>query len=133
MALFKILKGKYENLPAVYHEGYMYITEDTGKIYVDIASGPFEEDEDDKLYRIVLNAESADKLKKVVTLEDGSSSETVVTTGDIIALQDLVTKIQTSVASNSLEIIAVKEDLEEITASLLTEVTRALDAEKALD
>ena len=111
----------------------MYITEDTGKIYVDVASGPFEDDEDDKLYRIVLNAESADKLKKVVTLEDGSSSETIVTAGDIIALQDLVTRIQTNVAANSLEIIAVKDDLEEITTNLLSEVTRALEAEQALD
>lgn len=62
MALFKILKGQYENLPAVYHEGYMYITEDTGKIYVDIASGPFEDDPEDKVYRIVLNSQLAEAL-----------------------------------------------------------------------
>ena len=37
MALFKILKGSASNLPTTFHEGWMYITEDTGDIHVDIS------------------------------------------------------------------------------------------------
>ena len=38
MALFKILKGNKASLPVEKTEGYMYITKDTGDIYVDTAS-----------------------------------------------------------------------------------------------
>ena len=37
MALFKILKGNESALPSTITEGYMYITKDTGNIYVDIS------------------------------------------------------------------------------------------------
>ena len=36
VALFKISKGNESNLPITHHAGYMYITEDTGLIYVDM-------------------------------------------------------------------------------------------------
>ena len=38
MALFKILKGNKLDLPLLKTTGYMYITEDTGDMYVDISS-----------------------------------------------------------------------------------------------
>lgn len=37
MALFKILKGSSQNLPAVYNEGWIYFTTDENKFYIDVA------------------------------------------------------------------------------------------------
>lgn len=53
MALFKILKGNKSTLPTTLNEGYMYITKDTGDIYVDISA-------DNRLH---LNANEAYKLR----------------------------------------------------------------------
>lgn len=52
MALFKIHKGRSENLPQTYHEGYAYFTIDDGKFYIDTDDTPEG--------RIVLNAARAD-------------------------------------------------------------------------
>lgn len=49
MALFKILHGGENNLPAVKTPGYMYITEDKGNIFIDLSATK----------RIQLNAKSA--------------------------------------------------------------------------
>jgi hypothetical protein len=38
VALFKIFKGNAASLPSTKNEGYMYITQDQGDIYVDISS-----------------------------------------------------------------------------------------------
>jgi hypothetical protein len=38
VALFKIFKGNAAKLPTNKTEGYMYITQDQGDIYVDISS-----------------------------------------------------------------------------------------------
>ena len=35
MALFKVFRGKAENLPEPTHDGYAYLTTDTGKFYID--------------------------------------------------------------------------------------------------
>ena len=37
MALFKILKGSSQNLPATYNEGWIYFTTDENKFYIDVA------------------------------------------------------------------------------------------------
>jgi hypothetical protein len=83
VALFKILKGNVENLPATKHEGYMYITEDTGDIYVDISSTTDETDGE----RIKLNASSAEKVRKISYNDDGSyKDELTLNYDDIINL-----------------------------------------------
>ena len=43
MALFKILKGSSQNLPAVYNEGWIYFTTDENKFYIDVAGQGGEE------------------------------------------------------------------------------------------
>lgn len=48
MALFKIFRGKSENLPDERHDGYVYLTDDDGKLYVDVIEGNY-------LKRILLN------------------------------------------------------------------------------
>ena len=70
MALFKILKGNSNDLPNVFHEGYMYITQDTGKIYVDIATNSGDEVNSTLQYRIQLNAKYADAIKYIVDGEE---------------------------------------------------------------
>ena len=65
MALFKINKGNKMNLPLIKTEGYMYITEDVGDIYVDVSSNK----------RIRLNAEASEKIRKIIYNEDGTFSE----------------------------------------------------------
>lgn len=54
MALFKILKGKANDLPTTYHEGYCYFTTDTGKFYIDISNTQADSS------RVELNAATAD-------------------------------------------------------------------------
>jgi hypothetical protein len=53
VALFKILKGKQENLPAPHKEGWMYITSDFGDIYLDLSDNE----------RIQLNADKANYIR----------------------------------------------------------------------
>ena len=64
MALFKIHKGHYEDLPSTHKEGWMYITEDKGDIYLDISDNE----------RIHLNADRAnyvrDKNNNLLNYED---------------------------------------------------------------
>ena len=74
MALFKINRGSKKNLPPQKTEGYMYITEDVGDIYVDISSTE----------RIRLNAESAEKLRKIIYNADGSKNSEVFVDYDYI-------------------------------------------------
>ena len=62
MALFKILRGSIKNLPKTKTEGYMYITEDVGDIYVDMSNSK----------RVRLNAEAAEKIRKITYNSDGS-------------------------------------------------------------
>ncbi|MGN1341648.1 MAG: hypothetical protein ACI4VL_00260 [Bacilli bacterium] len=57
MALFKILKGKSENLPGTKVNGYCYVTTDEHKFYVDYIK------DDNTLDRFALNAETADSWK----------------------------------------------------------------------
>lgn len=61
MALFKISRGKKENLPSTYNDGYCYFTTDDGKFYIDTnnaADG-----------RVCLNANAADKLITARTIQ----------------------------------------------------------------
>ena len=59
MALFKILRGSKKNLPSnKTTNGYMYITENTGDIYVDLKDGT-----DINNNRIQLNANYANYLR----------------------------------------------------------------------
>jgi hypothetical protein len=62
VALFKINRGSVQNLPTKKTEGYMYITEDVGDIYVDLSADT----------RIRLNAEAAEKIRKITYNNDGS-------------------------------------------------------------
>lgn len=65
MALFKIFRGPENELNTVpCHEGYAYFTEDTGNLFIDIASTPGS--------RVQVNARLADSLKAVV---DGTVRE----------------------------------------------------------
>lgn len=51
MALFKIFKGKAENLPLDIHEGYAYLTTDTGELYVDVDASTRKQISAEKLSR----------------------------------------------------------------------------------
>lgn len=76
MALFKILKGNKANLPETKTAGYMYITEDTGDIFVDISTDS----------RIQLNSNAANKIRKITYNSDGSyQSEVSLSYDDILA------------------------------------------------
>jgi hypothetical protein len=75
VALFKINRGSKKNLPETKTEGYMYITDDIGDIYVDISSTE----------RIRLNAESAEKLRKITYNDDGSKKSEVFVDYDYIS------------------------------------------------
>lgn len=74
----------------------MYITEDTGKIYVDIASGPFEDDPEDKVYRIVLNGQLAEALHMQIDGED-----VVYTIEDIKAIESNLEEAKNNINSHS--------------------------------
>lgn len=76
MALFKINRGSAANLPEKKTEGWMYITEDAGEIYVDLSASE----------RIKLNAEAANKIRKLTTNTDGSSSEVSLSYDDLLAI-----------------------------------------------
>ena len=79
MALFKINRGSKANLPETKTEGYMYITEDVGDIYVDLSSNE----------RIRLNAESAEKVRKITYNADGSyKSEVSLNYDDLKGIVD---------------------------------------------
>lgn len=64
MALFKIFKGNKENLPKTITPGFLYITEDTGDIYIDTSIGA----------RKQLNAHEANILR---------NNPTISLTGDV--------------------------------------------------
>ena len=63
MALFKILKGNKSSLPTKKVEGWMYITKDTGDIYVDISSSTPEGEVETGGERLQLCADKAYRLK----------------------------------------------------------------------
>ena len=75
MALFKMNRGKKENLPTTKTEGYCYITSDEKKFYFDFL------DDSGSLQRGTLNSETATKLEKDVNIGsasfNGSSSITL--------------------------------------------------------
>ena len=84
MALFQILKGLKANLPSTKTEGYCYFTIDDGKFYIDC------KDIDGSLQRKPLNANTATKLEKSITIAlagdisgnasfDGSGNITITT------------------------------------------------------
>ena len=92
MALFKINRGSAANLPTIKTEGYMYITEDAGEIYVDLSA--------DK--RIKLNAEAANKIHKLTKSADGTLSEVSLSYDDLLAIHqgftDDISAINTNLA-----------------------------------
>lgn len=57
MALFKICRGKEENLPAAMNDGWAYFCTNTGKFFIDWA------DEDGAIKRSSINADFAQKLR----------------------------------------------------------------------
>ena len=72
MALFKIFKGNKANLPKAITPGFLYITEDTGDIYIDTSTST----------RKQLNAHEADILRNNPTISltgDVTSSATTFT------------------------------------------------------
>jgi hypothetical protein len=78
VALFKINRGSKANLPEAKTEGWMYITEDVGEIYVDLSATE----------RIKLNAEAAEKIRKITYNEDGSYTEVSLDYDDLKNLQN---------------------------------------------
>ena len=68
------------NLPLIKTEGYMYITEDVGDIYVDVSSNK----------RIRLNAEASEKIRKIIYNEDGTFSELSFDYDDLNELQQMI-------------------------------------------
>lgn len=75
MALFKMNRGKKDNLPTTKTEGYCYITSDEKKFYFDFL------DDSGTLQRGTLNSETATKLEKDITIGlatfDGTNSITL--------------------------------------------------------
>lgn len=39
MAIFRVLRGNSNVLPAEKNDGYAYLTKDTGKVYIDVDIG----------------------------------------------------------------------------------------------
>lgn len=83
MALFKILKGKSENLKNVKAtEGYAYFTPDDGKFYIDIDTTENASDvvvgnaEDSKVNRICINQRIID-YSDYDLLDCGSATEVI--------------------------------------------------------
>jgi hypothetical protein len=93
VALFKILKGSKIDLPSKITEGYMYITKDTGDIYVDLST--------DK--RIRLNAEAADKIRKLTyNSEEETYTEVSMSYDEILSnIANAKNSLQTQI--NSIE------------------------------
>lgn len=84
MALFKIFKGKAENLPLDIHEGYAYLTTDTGELYVDV----------DASTRKQINAEKLSRTKDGLT-------ETIEI-DDLILMQDQIEDINNQLSNGVL-------------------------------
>lgn len=104
----------------------MYITKDTGKIFVDTTS--------DITGRICLNSASADALRRLIYNEDGSLKETKeFTYDDIKNIQDALDTINTSISANASSIQGLTTGLNGLDTRLTTEVTRATEMENALD
>ena len=76
MALFKIAKGEFANLPKTYNEGYVYLTTDTNKFYIDTT--------DNEDGRIALNSEMADRLS-VTTVGSAKTHTEVLENPDNIS------------------------------------------------
>ena len=92
MALFKINKGNKMNLPLAKTEGYMYITEDVGDIYLDVSSNK----------RIRLNAEASEKIRKIIYNEDGTYlSEVSINYDDILNMQNSIVELETAIYNNA--------------------------------
>lgn len=104
----------------------MYITKDTGKIFVDTTN--------DITGRICLNSAGADALRRLIYNEDGSLKETKeFTYDDIKNIQDALTTINTSISTNTTNIGGLTEGLNGLDTRLTAEVKRATDMEDALD
>lgn len=71
MALFKISKGKSNNLPTNKVDGYCYVTTNDHKFYVDYTK------DDGTLDRFALNAVYADTAQKLGTINVGNSSKPI--------------------------------------------------------
>lgn len=83
------------NLPLAKTEGYMYVTEDVGDIYVDVSSNK----------RIRLNAEASEKIRKIIYNEDGSYlSEVSINYDDILNMQNSITELETNIPSFTQEV-----------------------------
>lgn len=113
MALFKILKGNKKNLPSEKTAGYMYITEDTGDIYVDVSASS----------RIQLNSDAANKIRKITYNSDGSyKSEVSLTYDDILATiqagdNDKVSKSDTGVQCIAGGLVVGKDNTTNVSAT----------------
>jgi hypothetical protein len=96
----------------------MYITEDTGKIYVDIASGPNVEDPEDKVYRIVLNANAADKLISVAYDDNGNPLESSFSISDATQLELRLDDLYGLVTDNGIDILNLSKDVDAINETI---------------
>jgi hypothetical protein len=114
VALFKILRGNAASLASTdIHEGYMYITKDTGEIYVDTTPTT----------RIKLNGDAANKIRKITYNADGSyKSELSLTYDDILATiqagdNDKVSKSDTGVQCIAGGLVVGKDNTTNVSAT----------------
>lgn len=70
MALFKIFKGKVENLPLDIHEGYAYLTTDTGELYVDIDASTRKQISAEKLSRTRDGFTETIEIDDLISMQD---------------------------------------------------------------
>ena len=89
------------NLPLIKTEGYMYITEDVGDIYVDVSSNK----------RIRLNAEASEKIRKIIYNEDGTFSELSFDYDDLNELQQMIYNNTPTLIQESWELSANQSSL----------------------
>ena len=104
----------------------MYITEDTGKIFLDTS--------DTAEGRIILNSEASEYVRKVTVGADGNISIESLSYDDLIEYDGRLIALASNFASLQGQITENKEDIEEITTTTLpAEKNRAETAEAALD
>lgn len=102
MALFKIVRGKFEDLPETYHDGYAYFCTDTGDFYIDYK----ENESDTEIKRRKISAGSADALVMPKNsngdpIAVGSETEPVYINANGVPVK-CIYKLQKTVSSDAL-------------------------------
>ena len=95
MALFKISRGSKENLPTVLSEGHCWYTFEDSLFYIDFS------DENGKLVRKALNAQSAEKLTgyDIATILNSSDVEIPTSKAVLDAIEEIKSSINDATAA----------------------------------